>query len=83
MLVLKSRIFKNGMTKKVKHVMGNTFEVQYSNCNKEDIYSDILKLEKVFECVLFRGCKVTGFNYYYEVLCYNPKIKYLKKLSEV
>ena len=50
MQVLKSKIFKNGMTKKVKHIMGNTFEIQYSNCNKEDVYKDILKLEKVFEC---------------------------------
>ena len=32
MQILKSRTFKNGMTKKVKHIMGNTFEVQYSNC---------------------------------------------------
>ena len=83
MQILKSRTFKNGMTKKVKYIMSNTFEVHYSNCSKEDIYSDILKLEKVFECVLFRGCKITGFNYYYDVLCYNPKAKYLKKLSEV
>lgn len=83
MQILKSKTFSNGMTKKVKHIMGNTFEVQYSNCSKEDIYSDILKLEKVFECVLFRGCRNTGFYYYYEVLCYNPKAKYLKKLSEV
>ena len=30
MQILKSKIFKNGMTKKVKHIMGNTFEIQYS-----------------------------------------------------
>ena len=83
MQILKSRTFKNGMTKKVKHIMCNTFEVHYSNCSKEDVQKEILKLEKVFECVLFRGCKITGFNYYYDVLCYNPKAKYLKKLSEV
>jgi hypothetical protein len=83
MQILKSKTFSNGMTKKVKHIMGNTFEVHYSNCSKEDVYKEILKLEKVFECVLFRGCKITGFNYYYDVLCYNPKAKYLKKLSEV
>ena len=47
------------------------------------LYQDILKLEKVFECVLFRGCKITGFNYYYDVLCYNPKQKYIKQLDEV
>jgi hypothetical protein len=83
MQILKSKTFSNGMTKKVKHIVSNTFEVHYSNCSKEDVYKEILKLEKVFECVLFKGCKITGFNYYYDVLCYNPKAKRLKKLSEV
>ena len=83
MQILESKIFKNGMTKKVKHVMGNTFEIQYSNCSKEQVQKEILKLEKVFECVIFKGCKMSYFNYYYDVLCYNPKQKYLKKLNEV
>ena len=84
MQVLKSKTFKNGMTKKVKHIVGNTFEIQYSNCSKEDVYKDILKLEKVFECVLFKGCKMSYFSYYYyNVLCYNPKQKYIKKINEV
>lgn len=83
MQVLKSKTFKNGMTKKVKHIMGNTFEIQYSNCSKEDVYKDILKLEDVFECVLFKGCKMSYLDYHYDVLCYNPKQKYIKKLDEV